>query len=159
MNQRELSNWLKVIIIISSILGFVICFTLAPRIGMSILSKHPNMEYMYWPCLIFIWIGCIPIYFAFVQAWRIFDNIGKDASFSDQNIKCFNIITKLCVIEIFLFCFALISLIFLNVSNITVYIVIFFIVFGSIFVGTFSAILSHLLTKAVALKKENDLTI
>lgn len=159
MDQKELSNWLKVIIIVSSILGLVICFTLAPRIGTSILANHPQKGYMYWPCLIFIWAGSIPIYLAFFQAWKIFDNVGKDRAFSEQNVHYFNIITKLSIVEIVLFCFGLVALIFLNVSNITVYIVVFFIMFSAIFVGTSSAISSHLISKAVALQKENDLTI
>lgn len=159
MNQKELSNWLKILIIVSSILGLIICFTLAPRIGTSILANHPHKKYMFWPCLIFIWVGSVPIYLAFFQAWKIFDNVGKDKAFSEQSVSAFNIITKLCIVEIILFCFGLVSLIFLNVSNITVYIVVFFIMFSAIFVGTSSAIFSHLVSKAVALQKENDLTI
>lgn len=159
MNQRELSNWLKIIILISGFFGLLICFVLAPRIGKNILGIHKSMSFMYWPCLIFMWIGCIPIYLGFYQGWKIFDNIGKDKSFSEENVVCLYNIVKLSIMEIILFSMSIVILLFLNVNNIAMYIVIFLVLFVSIFVGTSSAILSHLINKAIELKRENDLTI
>lgn len=159
MNQKELSFWLKGLVILSGILGVALCFWLAPSIGNEIALKEPSLSYMFWPCLIFIWIACVPIYAALYQAWMIFTNIGKDYSFCEENVSRLKKISNLSIVVVIMYSLAVFILLVMDLINLPIFFAIFIILFASIFVATSSAVLSHLLKKAVELQKENDLTI
>ncbi len=159
MNQRELSSWLKALVVLSGTMGIVLCFWLAPTYGQRLALNDPQLAHLFWPCLIFIWIGCIPVYAALYQAWIIFTNIGNDDSFCEENVRRLKIVSKLSIAEIIMYFGAAVALLIANLIHIQVFIVIFVILFAAIFVAMSSAALSHLVSKAVALQQENDLTI
>lgn len=159
MNQKELSGWLKALVIISGLMGLVLCFVFAPLVGNEIMIIEPSLAHMFWPCLIFIWLACIPVYIALFEAWKIFDNIGIDNAFSEENVESLKKIYRLSITEIIIYFGAAIFLLTQKLVNIQIFIVIFVILFACMFVAMASATLSHLVKKALALKKENDLTI
>lgn len=64
MKQLELAKWIKAIIIISAIIGLIICFIIVPVLGKDLLTIYPEFDYMFIPSLIFIWITAIPFYIA-----------------------------------------------------------------------------------------------
>ncbi|MDO5063007.1 MAG: DUF2975 domain-containing protein [Peptostreptococcaceae bacterium] len=159
MNQRELSIWLKALLAVSGILGLFLCFGLAPNVGLNLAKMDPSRKYMFWPCLIFIWIACIPIYMALYQAWMIFTNVGEDNSFCEDNMLRLKKISRLSIVVVMMYSLAAFGLLFMNLVSIYIFLAIFVILFASIFVAVSSAVLSHLVNKAVELKNENDLTI
>ena len=62
MKQKELSKWIKGIIIIAAVIGLLFCFWIVPSLGNDAVSINPELHYMFYPCLIFIWITAIPFY-------------------------------------------------------------------------------------------------
>lgn len=159
MNQRELSRWLKGLVAVSAILGLMLCFGLAPIVGSDLAESNPNLAFMFWPCLIFIWAACVPVYMALYQAWMIFTNIGEDNSFCEENVLRLKKVSRLSIIVVIGYSLAAAFLLLIKMVNLLIFMVIFIILFASIFVATSSAVLSHLVKKALELQKENDLTI
>ncbi len=159
MSQKELSSWLKALVILSAIMGVVLCFWLAPIYGQKLAQIDPKLDYMYWPCLVFVWLGCVPVYAALYQAWKIFENIGRDQSFCEENVNRLKLVSKFSIVEIVLYFGASIFLLLIDLVHIQIFVVIFAILFASMFVAMSSATLSHLVKKAVVLQEENDLTI
>lgn len=159
MKQKELSMWLKFLVTLAGIMGIVLCFWFAPVFGKMMAEKEPRLAYMFWPCLIYIWLACVPVYLALYEAWRIFTNIGDDRSFSTENVHRLKKITKLSILEVIMYFLAAIVLLVVDMVSIQIFIVIFIILFASMFVSVCASVLSHLVSKAVELQNENDLTI
>lgn len=159
MKQKELSIWLKFLVTLAGVMGIVLCFWFAPVFGRMMAENDPSLAHMYWPCLIYIWIACIPVYLALFEAWKIFSNIGNDKSFVTENVHRLKRITKLSITEVMMYFFAAIVLLMVDMVNIQIFIVIFIILFASMFVSVCASVLSHLVRKAVQLQDENDLTI
>lgn len=159
MKQKELSIWLKFLVVLSGAMGFVLMFWLAPTYGRMLAMTNPRLAHTFWPSLAFVWGAGIPIYLMLYEGWKIFTNIGEDQSFSQDNVDRLKKISILAIIEIILYLAATIVLLVYGITNIAVYIVIFMILFVSIFIAMSGATLSHLVNKALELKKENDLTI
>ena len=59
MKQFELSKWLKGLVIMTGMFLLIIILLLVPTIGKSAVELNPELDYMYYPCLIFILITII----------------------------------------------------------------------------------------------------
>ena len=71
MKQKEMARWLKVILVTAAVLLALGCFVILPVLGRDTAVTNPDLEYMYYPCLIFFWISAIPVYLAFWKGWII----------------------------------------------------------------------------------------
>ncbi|MFR8207705.1 DUF2975 domain-containing protein [Hominenteromicrobium sp.] len=87
MEQKHLSNWLKLILIGVGICGLIIYFFVIPMYGLSLCSLYPEFSNRFWPWLLFIWISGIPCFMVLCYGWKISSNIGNDQSFTEK--KCF----------------------------------------------------------------------
>ncbi|MDI6618455.1 MAG: DUF2975 domain-containing protein [Clostridiales bacterium] len=159
MKQSELAKWLKCIIIISAFIGLFLCGLIAPLLGSDAASANPELKFMLWPSLIFIWITAVPLYMALWESWLISCDISNDNSFCDQNAKRLKSISKLALCECIFYLAAIITLMALNMLHPGILLIAVLIIFISISISVTSAALSHLVEKASALKQENDLTI
>lgn len=159
MKQKELSIVLKFLVSLAAVMGLVLCFWFAPVLGRMMAETEPRLAYLYWPCLIYIWIACIPVYMALFEAWQIFSNIGKNRSFIRENVHRLKKITKLSIAEVLLYFLAAVILLMVDLVSFNVFVAIFIILFASMFVSVCASVLSHLVSKAVELQDESDLTI
>lgn len=159
MKQKELSIWLKFLVTLAGIMGAVLCFWFAPVYGKMMSQKEPALAYMFWPCLVYIWIAVVPVYLALYEAWRIFTNIGNNKSFINENVHRLKKITKYSITEVVIYFCAAILLLMVDMVSIQIFIVIFIILFASMFVSVCASVLSHLVSKSVEIQNENDLTI
>lgn len=159
MKKFELTKWLKYIIIITSFIGFFFIFLIAPWIGKDFTTFEPSLAYLFWPCLIFIWVTAIPFYIALGISWFICNDVLRDSSFSKQNAKRLKVISKLALLESILYVVASIALFVFNLLHPSILLIILFIIFIGIAIAVVTAVLSHLVEKASDIKDENDLTI
>ena len=159
MKRKELAKWLKMVIVFAALIGMFLCVIIVPALGHDAVSMYPELYYMYWPCLIFIWITAIPFYFALYKAWLICQEISKDNSFCTENAQRLKEISKLALFECILYLAATIILFILNLLHPSILLMTLFIIFVGISIAVVSAALSHLVEKASELKKENDLMI
>lgn len=159
MKQSELAKSLKLFIGLTYIILAICALVVVPILGRDIASENPNLAYMYYPCLIFIWITTIPFYGALFEGWKISNEINKDNSFSKENMKSLNKIRKYALSECILYFVAALILLFFNLLHLSILIIILFVIFVAMCISVFTAVLTHLVQKACDLKDENDLTI
>lgn len=160
MTQKNLSKWLKAVIIGTGIFGLVVFGWIVPAYGGSIASIYPEMSNCYWPWLIFLWLCALPCFVSLYFGWKIAENIGKDNSFSYENSKLLRIISILAAGDSAFFLIGNWALVFLNMSHPGVALIFASLAaFVGIAVSVVSAALSHLVYKSAVLKNENDLTI
>ena len=130
-----------------------------PFLGLEMKFMYPEFGYMFWPCLIFVWVTAIPFYIGLYKGWLICGEFAKDNSFCKENVQRLKDISKLALLECILYLVAMIILLVLNLLHPSVLLMTLFIIFVGISVAVVAATLSHLVEKARELKEENDLTI
>ncbi|MBA4534532.1 DUF2975 domain-containing protein [Brevibacillus halotolerans] len=159
MRQKELSSWLKLIIMFCGISGVLLCIYIAPEIGKKVLLESKNLQDLYNPFIGFIWITGIPFFIALVLGWQICSDIAFDQAFTVKNADRLKRISVLSMIEGVLYVLALFYLFVVGSyhTNILVFIVMF--LFFSVVISVFTSMLSHLVRKASEIKQDNDLTI
>ena len=152
--------FLKLAVIFIGIPVLALCIFLVPKFGNFAGELYPDIAYMKSLVLIDMYAAAIPFYFALYQAFNLLRYIDKNKAFSElsvkalKNIKCCAItISGLYVLGLPLFHFiakkvdppiALMGLI---------------IIFASLVIAVFAAILQRLLQEAINIKSENDLTV
>lgn len=159
MKQRNLSKWLKIVIVGVGLCGLVVCIHLLPFYGQSIATSNPEFSYCYWPWLIFLWVCAVPCYAALFCSWKIVSEIGKDNSFSVKNALYLKTISVLAASDTGFFFIGNFVLLFLNMNHPGVILLSLLIEFAGVCITVASAALSHLVLDAAQIKEENDLTV
>ncbi|NLY77089.1 MAG: DUF2975 domain-containing protein [Tissierellia bacterium] len=159
MKQLELTRWLKLIIVFAALIGLFLCFVFVPVFGIQVVEEYPELSYMFWPCLIYIWATAVPFYIALYKVWQIVKEISKDNSFCLKNAMALRSIGILALLDSFLYFVGMIILSSLNILQPTIGLAMLIIVFIGIAIGIVSFTLSRLVRKASDIKEENDLTI
>ena len=62
MKQKELSVWLRVILVVVALCVLFLALVFVPSVGQDIVSANPALEPAYLPCLIFFWLTTVPVY-------------------------------------------------------------------------------------------------
>jgi hypothetical protein len=159
MRQKELSVWLKLIIVICGFFGLLFCIYFSPEIGRKILLNSDNLKKLYNPFITFIWITGIPFFIALILGWQICSDIGSNQTFTVRNADRLKIISILSMIEGVLYVGALLYLFVVGSYQTNALIVLLLILFFSVVISIFTSMLSHLVRKASEIKQDNDLTI
>lgn len=159
MQQKNLSKWLKLVIIGTGLCGLVVYFLILPVFGQSIVDSAPEFTGRYWPWLIFLWVSGIPCYAVLVFAWRIAVSIGADRSFTEANAARLKWISWLAAGDAAYFFIGSVALLLMDMSHPGVTLLSLIVVFAGIAISVAAAALSHLVQKAAALQEQSDLTI
>ncbi|WP_167261447.1 DUF2975 domain-containing protein [Alkalibacillus almallahensis] len=122
---------------------------------------NPDFAHILYPILIGVFVSVIPFIFALIQAMKLLNYIDHHQAFSDKTVSALNKI-KLCAIVIsgiyililpFVYWLAEIDdapgLILIGMAF----------AFAAFVVAVFAALLQKLLTQAIMIKTENDLTV
>ena len=159
MSQKELSRWLRAVVIV----GWCGCALMAawvmPQLAEEVAWLIPELAYLKWPCLVFFWLAVIPVIVALGYAYRIFTEIGKDNSFCRENALRLRVISRLALADTVACLAAMAALLVLNALHPGVFLLMLAVVVVGAAVAVAAAALSHLTLKAASLQDENDLTI
>lgn len=152
--------FLKLAVILMGIATLALCIFLVPKFGNFAGELYPDIAHIKYLVFIVMYGSAVPFYYALYRAFNLLRYIDKKIAFSElsvkalKNIKCCAItISGLYVLGLPLFHFiakkvdppiGLIGLI---------------IIFASLVIAVFAAILQRLLQEAINIKSENDLTI
>lgn len=159
MRQKELSVWLKIIIVFCGCFGLFFCMYTGPDLGRAVLLDSENLKALYKPFIAFIWITGIPFFISLFLGWRICTDIGSDLAFSLINAHRLKMISVLSMIEGVGYVGSLLYLFVVGSYHLYVLIVLLLILFFSVIISVFTSMLSHLVRKASEIKQDNDLTI
>lgn len=159
MNQSKMSMMLKGIDLTIGFMGTVFLLWILPMLADEFRIMYVDAAYLYYPGICFFWGIGILGYIALYRFWRICVEIGRDNSFSKENIHSLNIISVLAVIAAILWFMGIVVLVVLEVIYVNLFVIMGLFSFVSICICVVSIVLAHLVEKAYLLKVENELTI
>lgn len=159
MKQKEVARWLKVIVVITGLIGMAACCWVAPALGMDLSLMNPDLKWLFWPCLIFIWITAVPFYWILLIGWRLCSAIEGDEFFTSYSARCFKHISLLAVAECLLYLAGMVTLLVMQVLHPSIMMAMGLVIFIALAIALAAAALSHLIQKAADMKQENDLTV
>ena len=159
MNQKRMSLMLKSVTIIIGLMGTVFFLILLPALANDLRNGYKEATYLYWPGLLYGWLIGVIVYAALYNFWKICCEIGKDNSFSKENIKYLNNIGLLAIIAATVWFTGLVVLISINVISIAFFVLMVVGIIASVAIAIITIVLAHLVDKAYELKSENELTI
>lgn len=159
MKQKELSIWLKLIIIFCGCFGLLFCMYIGPKTGRVLLLDSENLEALYNPFVVFVWITGIPFFIALFLGWQICSDIRLDQAFTIRNAGRLKKISMLSMIECVLYVGALLYLFVIGSYQANLVMIMLLILFFAVVISIFTSLLSHLVRRASEIKEDSDLTI
>ncbi|MGG3452205.1 DUF2975 domain-containing protein [Domibacillus aminovorans] len=159
--KRGTTLFLKIAVILIGIPVLALCIFLVPEIANYAAELYPDIAYMKYLILIDLYAAAIPFYFALYQAFKLLSYIDKNKAFSDLSVKALKNI-KYCAITISILYVVGMPLFFLmgDKDDAPGIIVIgLVIIFASMVIAVFAAVLQRLLKEAIDIKAENDLIV
>ena len=159
--KRGTTLFLKIAVILIGIPVIALCVFVVPELGKYVVELYPDRAYMKYLLLIDLYAAAIPFYFALYQAFKLLSYIDKNKAFSALSIKSLKAI-KYCAITINMLYVVGMPLFFLigDKDDAPGFIVIgLVIIFASMVIAVFAAVLQKLLQEAIEIKSENDLIV
>ncbi len=159
MKQKELSRWLRAVVVVGWIACLLLAWPVAPKLAQDAAADVPELAYLAGPCLALLWLGLAVIAAALWFAWRIFAEIGRDNSFCRENARRLRVISFLALADTILCIVAILALLALRALHPGVFLLMLLIAAVGAGIAVAAAALSHLTLKAALLQAENDLTV
>ncbi|MDP1459417.1 MULTISPECIES: DUF2975 domain-containing protein [Bacillus cereus group] len=153
--------FLKTAIILIGIPVFALCIFLIPNIGNYAADLYPDIAYIKYLVLINLYATVIPFYFALYQAFKLVSYIDKGNAFSKLSVRALKKI-KQCAITISVLYVVGMPLFYLVAERDDapgIIIIGMILIFASMVIAVFAAVLQRLLKDAIDIKSENDLTV
>lgn len=144
------------------IIGFIIltlCIFWLPNIARETAEIYPEYAHLRYPVLIGMYITAIPFYYALYQTLKLLNYIEFKSAFSDLAVTSLRHIKHCAWAVIIQYILGFCYLVFQNAMHPGVAILGMAVVFTSMTISLFAALLEELLLTALEIKSENDLTI
>ncbi|MET4563457.1 DUF2975 domain-containing protein [Lysinibacillus parviboronicapiens] len=159
--KRVSTLFLKLAVILMGIPVLALCIFLVPKIANFAAQLYPDMAYLKYLVFIDLYATAIPFYFALYQAFKLLSYIDKNIAFSDLSVRALKNI-KYCAITISIL-YVLGMPLFYLIAEMDdapgIILIGMVMIFASIVITVFAAVLQKLLKNAIDIKSENDLTV
>ncbi|MBP1991200.1 DUF2975 domain-containing protein [Paenibacillus eucommiae] len=158
--KRE-TLFLKVAVIFMGIPVLALCIFLVPEIANFAAELYPDHTYLKYLVYIELYATAIPFYFALYQAFKLLSYIDKNKAFSELSVHVLKNI-KFCAIIISSLYVAGLPLFYLIAEKDDapgLILIGMVMIFASMVIAVFAAVLQKLLKNAIEIKSENDLTV
>jgi hypothetical protein len=152
--KRSSTIILKTAIIVIGLLVLALCIlVIAPEL-------YRGEAGHYSPIFILMLVSAIPFFVALNKAWKLLSYIDKNNAFSDLSVIALKHI-KYCAITISILYAAIMPYVYFATreDDPPGGIMGLLVVFGSLVIATFSALLQKVLRNAIDIKRENDLVV
>ncbi|WP_312094365.1 DUF2975 domain-containing protein [Niallia sp.] len=153
--------FLKIAVIFIGIPILALCIFLVPEIGKFAAELYPNNAYIKYLIMMDFYAAAIPFYFALYQAFKLLNYIDKNEAFSELSVKALKKI-KNCAISISAI-FVLGLPLFYLIAEVDdapgIILIGLILIFASMVIAVFAAVLQKLLKEAIDIKSENDLIV
>ncbi|RKN84306.1 DUF2975 domain-containing protein [Paenibacillus ginsengarvi] len=158
--KRDSTTFLKVIIVLAGIAVLALCICLVPHLANFAAKLYPHFAPMKYLVSIVMYGAAVPFYFALYQAFNLLRYMDKNTAFSESSVQALKNI-KRCAITI---CglYVLGQPIFYFIARKVdppIGFIGLIIIFASLVIAVFAAILQRLLQEAITIQSENDLTV
>jgi hypothetical protein len=158
--KRE-TLFLKVVVFLMGLPVLALSIFVLPEIAEFFAELNPTLDFLQYPFLIGLYVTVIAFFAALYQTLRLLSYIDKNEAFSDLSVMALKNI-KYCAITISALFVVFMPLIYLmaEIDDAPGIILIgMVIIFGSMVIAVFAAVLQKLLKNAIDIKSENDLTV
>lgn len=159
--ERGTTLFLKLAVILMGIPILALCIFMVPEIGKYTAELYPDMAYLKVLVYMDLYATAIPYYIALYQAFKLLSYIDRSIAFSELSVTALKHI-KTCAFTISALYVLGMPLYYLlaEADDAPGIIVIgLVIIFASLVIAGFAAVLQKLLKHAIDIKSENDLTI
>ncbi|CAM4197932.1 DUF2975 domain-containing protein [Bacillus cereus] len=153
--------FLKTAIILIGIPVLALCIFLVPKIGNYAAELYPDIASIKYLVLINLYATVIPFYLALYQAFKLVSFIDKNNAFSKLSVRALKKI-KYCAVTISILYVVGMPLFYLVAERAdapSIIILGMLLIFASMVIAVFAAVLQRLLKDAIDIKSENDLTV
>ncbi|EJR54058.1 hypothetical protein IIM_02114 [Bacillus cereus VD107] len=160
MKQKS-TLFLKTAIFLIGIPVLALCIFLVPKIGNYAAELYPDIASIKYLVLINLYATVIPFYLALYQAFKLVSFIDKNNAFSKLSVRALKKI-KYCAVTISILYVVGIPLFYLVAERAdapSIIILGMLLIFASMVIAVFAAVLQRLLKDAIDIKSENDLTV
>ncbi|MED4786859.1 DUF2975 domain-containing protein [Bacillus atrophaeus] len=159
--KRGTTLFLKIAVFLIGIPVLALCIFLVPEIANFAAEFYPDIVYIKYLVLINLYASAIPFYFALYQAFKLLSYIDKNKAFSELSVRALKNI-KYCAITISILFVMGMPLFYLMAEKDDapgIILIGLVVIFASMVIAVFAAVLQKLLKEAIDIKSENDLTV
>ncbi|MGV6978377.1 DUF2975 domain-containing protein [Bacillus toyonensis] len=153
--------FLKTAVILMGIPVLAMCIFLVPKIGNVAAELYPDIAYIKYLVFINLYATAIPYYFALYQTFKLLNYIDKNNAFSKLSVKALKNIknSALTISVLYVLGMPLFYLVAERDDAPGIIIIGMIMIFASLVIAVFAAVLQRLLKDAINIKSENDLTV
>ncbi|WP_436864490.1 DUF2975 domain-containing protein [Bacillus fungorum] len=153
--------FLKTAVILMGIPVLGMCIFLVPKIGNFAAELYPDIAYIKYLVFINLYATAIPYYFALYQTFKLLNYIDKNNAFSKLSVKALKNIkySALAISVLYVLGMPLFYLVAERDDAPGIIIIGMIMIFSSMVIAVFAAVLQRLLKDAIDIKSENDLTV
>lgn len=155
INKRGSTIFLRVAVVVIGLTILTICVLPIP------LILQTGEAGVYTPILLGLYVPTIPFFFALYQALKLLGYIDKNKAFSELSVTALKHIKRCAAIIGALFAAGMPYLFYAAEKDDAPGVIVMglVIIFASMAIGVFAAVLQRLLRNAIDIKSENDLTV
>ncbi|WP_150273889.1 DUF2975 domain-containing protein [Paenibacillus tepidiphilus] len=158
---RGTTLFLKAAVIVIGLPVLALCIFIVPQIAGFAAELYPEHSYLKVLVAADLYASAVPFYYALYQAFKLLGYIDRNEAFSELSVRALTTI-KYCAIAISGLIAAGMPIYFLMADKddapglVAIGLII---IFASLVIAVFAAVLQRLLQQAIELKSENDLTV
>ncbi|AFH63069.1 DUF2975 domain-containing protein [Paenibacillus caseinilyticus] len=159
--KRGTTLFLKLAVILMGVPVLALCVFLVPEIGNFAAELYPKAAYLKYLVFADLYATAIPYYFALYQAYTLLSYIDKNKAFSELSVGALKKI-KQCAITysgLYVLGLPLFYLLAERDDAPGIILIGMALIFASMVVAVFAAVLQRLLQEAIDIKSENDLIV
>ncbi|CAH1057508.1 DUF2975 domain-containing protein [Paenibacillus pseudetheri] len=159
--ERGSTLFLRGAVILIGIPVLALCIFVVPGIASFAAELYPDYSLLKYLIAIDLYASAIPFYFALYQAFKLLGYIDKNNAFSEMSVQVLKKI-KYCAITISGLYVVGMPLFYLMAEKDDapgIIVIGLIIIFASMVIAVFAAVLQKLLKEAIDIKSENDLTV
>ncbi|GIO64299.1 DUF2975 domain-containing protein [Paenibacillus cineris] len=159
--KRVSTLFLKVAVFLIGLPILALCIFVVPGIADFAAELYPDHAYLKYLVFVDLYASAVPFYLALYQSFRLLIYIDRNEAFSELSVRALKNI-KYCAVAISILYVAGLPLLYLIAEADDapgVILIGLVIIFASMVIAFFAAVLQRLLKEAIDIKSENDLTV
>ncbi|GGA37933.1 DUF2975 domain-containing protein [Psychrobacillus lasiicapitis] len=159
--KRGSTLFLKLALIVMGIPVLALCIFVVPEIADFVTELYPDYAYLEYLVYLDLYVAAIPFYFALYQAYKLLSYIDQNEAFSELSVTALKKIKYSANTISILFVLGM--PIFYMIAEMDdapgIILIGLVLIFATLVIAVFAAVLQKLLKNAIDIKSENDLTV
>ena len=157
--DKKFIVFLKCAIYFIGLVVFGLCVFWLPMMANEMAALEPTLAYLKFPVLIGIYMTAIPFFYALYQAISLLNLINQEHAFSKEAILSLKGVKSSAIYIVIIYVIGLVFLGSQSALHPGIALMGLTIIFTSILITVFTAVLQELFRSALEIKSENDLTV